>query len=129
VTAQRAFLQPDWSGIYTYRCRAYILNKEREAGVNLRYFKTHIRGLIGYLVRYQASNIYRIWVPEHRKVIITRNVQFNKRFFYSSHSSVSDGLTVAELDEVLPQIEHTEEEAARIEHYEHIATIDLTDRT
>lgn len=76
-------LRPDWSGIYAYGCRAYALNKEREAEKNSLFFRTHPRAHIGYLVGYRAANIYRIWVPELDKVITTRNVAFDEDIFYT----------------------------------------------
>jgi hypothetical protein len=46
-------------------------------------FKTTPRAHIGYLVGYVVSNIYRIWVPELKRVIITRNVVFDETIFYN----------------------------------------------
>ncbi|KFA77090.1 hypothetical protein S40288_10397 [Stachybotrys chartarum IBT 40288] len=76
-------LRPDWNGIYVYGCRAYPLHPSREMNIDRRAFKTSPRGLIGYLVGYDSSNIYRIWVPRLQKVIRTRNVTFNEHIFYS----------------------------------------------
>jgi len=75
-------LRPDWSGIYAYGCRAYALEKEREANQKRLFYKTHPRAHIGYLVGYRASNIYRVWVPELQRVITTRNVAFDEDVFY-----------------------------------------------
>jgi hypothetical protein len=75
-------LRPDWSGIYAYGCRAYPLDRDKTAGRDRRGFKVNPRGHIGYLVRYQASNIYHIWVPTLDQVITTRNVTFNEQLFY-----------------------------------------------
>jgi gamma-glutamylcyclotransferase (GGCT)/AIG2-like uncharacterized protein YtfP len=38
---------------------------------------------IGYLVGYQSSNIYRVWVPSINKVIRTRDVIFNEDQLFS----------------------------------------------
>ena len=77
-----ADLRPDWSGIFAYGCRAYPLDKDREAGVGRRRFKVQPRGQIGYLVGYRARNIYRIWIPKLDRVITTRNVTFDEYTFY-----------------------------------------------
>ncbi|RAQ98619.1 reverse transcriptase domain protein [Stemphylium lycopersici] len=77
-----ADLRPDWSGVYAYGSRAYPLNKDRAAGRLKKSFKTLPRGHIGYLVGYQASNIYRIWVPALEQVITTRNVTFDESLRY-----------------------------------------------
>ncbi len=56
--------------------------KDREAGRNKRAFKVLPRVYIGYLVGYISSNIYRIWVPLFRKVIISRNIIFDENIFF-----------------------------------------------
>ena len=60
VTQLTVDLRPNWNGIYVYGCRAYPIRKEREAGREKRAFKVTPRGHIGYLIRYVASNVYRI---------------------------------------------------------------------
>jgi len=75
-------LRPDWSGIYAYGCRAYALEKDREAGRKRNWYKTHPRAHVGYLVGYVASNIYRVWIPELQRVITTRNVAFDEDRYY-----------------------------------------------
>jgi hypothetical protein len=42
------------------------------------------RAAIGYLVGYEARNIWRIWIPSYRRVIRARDVQFNETEFYDS---------------------------------------------
>jgi hypothetical protein len=83
-------LRPDWSGIYAYGCRAYVLDKEREAGRRRKFFKTHPRAHVGYLVGYRAANIYRIWVPQLERVITTRNVAFDEEIFYDPDQQKPD---------------------------------------
>ncbi|KAL2114802.1 hypothetical protein VTJ04DRAFT_2111 [Mycothermus thermophilus] len=76
-------LRPHLGGLYAYGCRAYPVDKQRElASGNRKLFKTKERAHIGYLAGYQASNIYRIWVPALKRVIVTRNVKFDERQFY-----------------------------------------------
>ena len=60
IRDHQAHHSPNWGGIYVYGCRAYLLKKEREAGQNKRNCKVEPRGIIGYLVGYEATNIYRI---------------------------------------------------------------------
>lgn len=88
-------LRPNWSNIYAYGARAYPLIKDREAGRAKRAFKVKPRGHVGYLVGYQASNIFRIWVPSIEEVIITRNVTFDESIFYSKGLEQQDGQPVA----------------------------------
>lgn len=54
--------------------KAYTLDKSIPKN-----FKTDPRAFIGYHVGYEGINIFRIWIPPQRKVIRTKDVQFNKR--------------------------------------------------
>ena len=40
------------------------------------------RADIGYLVGYNASNIFKIWIPEDHSVICTRDVEFDEDSFF-----------------------------------------------
>lgn len=84
VRACQTDLRPDWSGIRVFGCRAYVLNQDRAAGMLKKKYKVTPRGHIGYLVGYEATNIYRIWLPKQGRVIITRDVRFNEELFYKS---------------------------------------------
>jgi hypothetical protein len=87
-------LRPNWNRIYAYGCRAYVIMKNREAELERRAFKARPRAYIGYLVRYVASNIYRIWVLELKRVIVTRNVVFDETQFYSEHLDKALGIGI-----------------------------------
>ncbi|RYP30332.1 hypothetical protein DL768_011197 [Monosporascus sp. mg162] len=95
VNAITADLRPDWSGIFAYGARAYPLTRDREAGRKRRAQKVEPRAHIGYLVGYRASNIYRIWVPELRQVITTRNVTFDEDIFYQPEKEKEEALAPA----------------------------------
>jgi hypothetical protein len=56
-----------------YDCKIYPLIHKI-----LKKQKLRPRAQIGYLVRYNSSNIFRIWVPQDKKVIETRDVTFNE---------------------------------------------------
>ena len=92
-------LKPDWSSLYAYGCRAYPLDRDREAGRRKRDFKTNPRGHIGYLVGYVASNIYRIWIPRLGKVITTRNVLFNENIYFDPRTESSTEQPVITLND------------------------------
>ena len=74
--------RPSWSGIYAYGCRAYPLDPRFKAKKGKNVFKLAPRAHVGYLVGYHASNIYRIWVPKLKKVILSRDVRFNEEEFF-----------------------------------------------
>jgi len=97
--------RPDWSGVYAYGCRAYVLDKRREAEQDKLGFKTKPRGHIGYLVGYVASNIYRIWCPQLKTVLTTRNVVFDEKLFYKKESEEAEALPVQVTRRLLSFIE------------------------
>lgn len=94
-----ADLRPDWGNTYAYGCRAYPLQKDREAERHRRAYKVQPRAHIGYLVSYVASNIYRIWVPSIDQVITTRNVSFDEELFFTPEGE-NEGLDERERREI-----------------------------
>jgi hypothetical protein len=44
--------------------------------------KLQPRALIGYLVSYVASNIWKIWIPSKRTVKVARDVVFDEDLLY-----------------------------------------------
>ena len=42
-----------------------------------------LRAHIGYLVRYNLTNIFYIYIPNKKKVIKTKNIKFNKQLLYN----------------------------------------------
>jgi hypothetical protein len=69
--------RPNLFQVKIYGCRSYarILNLPRKR-------KVAARALIGYLVGYEGTNIFRVWIPQRRKVIRTRDVTFDEDKFY-----------------------------------------------
>ncbi|KAF7573964.1 hypothetical protein PtrM4_055870 [Pyrenophora tritici-repentis] len=56
---------------------------------------------IGYLVGYQSTNIYRIWIPSMAKVISTRDVVFNEdTIFNGKTEDLMDNLMHNTLEEI-----------------------------
>ena len=71
---------PDLSHLHQYGCKAYTLDKHIP-----RKSKMQERAHIGYLVDYEARNIFRIWIPSQRKIIRTRDVMFDDKTTYDAH--------------------------------------------
>lgn len=71
---------PNLSHLHTFGCKAYTLDKHIP-----RMKKLQERAHIGYLVGYDSSNIFRIWIPSRHKVIRTRDVVFDDDSFYNAH--------------------------------------------
>ena len=66
-------------------CKAYSLDKHITREQKLRE-----RAHIGHLMGYDSTNIFRIWIPSQRKIIRTRDVQFDENSFYSAAQSEPD---------------------------------------
>lgn len=69
--------KPNLAHLHAYGCKAYPLNKDIP-----RKQKMLPRAHIGYLVGYESTNIYRIWIPSLEKVVRTRDVTFDEQQFY-----------------------------------------------
>lgn len=89
-------VKPQLSHLHPFGCRAYPLNKHIP-----RLQKLAPRAFIGYLVGYDSSNIYRIWIPSQQKVIRTRDVTFDDDLFYDpAELDLGHGLP-DQLDEIV----------------------------
>jgi hypothetical protein len=75
--------KPNLSNLYAYGCRAYPLKESILKDVDRVSRRTSPRTHLGYLVGYEGSNIYRIWVPSKATVIRTRDVEFNEDEFFN----------------------------------------------
>ena len=69
--------QPNILYFRLYRCRAYTYIKLQN---KLDWLDP--RAEIGYLVGYNTSNIYRVWVPDRNRVICVQDIQFDKSKFW-----------------------------------------------
>ena len=59
------------------------------------------RAFIGYLVGYDSTNIFRIWIPSKQKVISTRDVTFKESLFYDSKEMDAEDEIYEEIDNVI----------------------------
>lgn len=92
--------KPDGRHRKPYGCRAYSLIH----GIP-KLQKMKPRALIGYLVGYDGSNIYRIWIPTKQIVIRTRDVTFDILMKYNPETS-DHGLTTRDrIDDFVEVIE------------------------
>ena len=73
--------RPQLAYLKAYGCRAYAMTKDAQLKKK-RLFKLDPRAHIGYLVGYDSTNIYRIWIPHQGKVISTRDVIFDKNILF-----------------------------------------------
>src|SRR6266702_2910298 len=78
---------PIFTHMHEYGCKTYTLDKRIKKGDKLT-----PRALIGHLVGYDLTNIYRIWIPSLNKVIRTRDVTFDRNSFYDTKGQDIDYL-------------------------------------
>jgi len=69
--------EPDLSHIRVYGCLSYVHIKNRP-----KKEKLVPKAEIGYLVGYDSTNIYRIWIPSRDVVVLSRDVTFNETVMY-----------------------------------------------
>jgi hypothetical protein len=74
-------------------CRAYVYRRDIKAAD-----KTEPRAHIRYLIGYDLSNIYRVWIPSLDRVIRTRDVIFKWQF-----TSKDDALNSTSTGEITEQ--------------------------
>ncbi len=63
--------------LQSYDCRIYLLKN-----IILKKNRLKSKAFIDYFVKYDFTNIFRIWIFNRMRVIRIRNVLFNKTFFY-----------------------------------------------
>jgi len=126
-------LKPDLHHLKAYGCKAYAMMSEFKAPQNFKgyskmWFKLNERARIGYLVGYVASNLYRIWIPETERVIITRDVKFDETSFYSNteEEEAESDLTAEERQEIEILQESMQVDERELEFEEELPQI-LTD--
>ena len=68
----------DLTYLRIYGCRAYLLRNKIS-----KLEKLTLRAYISYLVGYNLTNIYHIWIPSRDEVVRTRDVIFDKNLFYN----------------------------------------------
>ena len=104
--------KPVLSHLRAFGCKAYTLIKSRgDLDYLGRLQKLAPRAHIRYLIGYESTSIYRVWIPYKKKVISTRDVIFNeKEFFDGKPIRVSQELA-SSLDETIEKITIPEKES------------------
>lgn len=97
--------QPKISHLRAYGCKAYAMTADAQLKKR-RKQKLEPRAHIGYLVGYQSTNNFRIWVPHKNKVITTRDVIFNETSFFDN--SLPPQELRQSIDQLLEEVETQE---------------------
>jgi len=88
-----------------YGCHCYVLIKsagDPDHPKKLR--KLQPRAHIGFLVSYELMNIYRVWIPHKKKVILARDILFNEDKFYDGKPIQLTAELISELDEAVERV-------------------------
>jgi hypothetical protein len=90
-------------------CKAYALNTKLQNADKLE-----SRALLGHLVGYQATNIYRIWLPSTDEILVTRDVIFEPTQFFDGY----EGYTIDKsLEETINTISITVPQLPTLEEF------------
>lgn len=76
-------IRPDLSRLHVIGSRGFLLNKHLPKADKLEK-----RTLEGFLVGYDASNIYRVWLPHSNRVIRVRDVRFIDELYKEKPSTL-----------------------------------------
>ena len=94
---------PSYGHLKAYRCRAYPLTRERKAGLEKKR-KLKPRAYVSYLVGYDSTNIFRIWVPALQTTIRTQDVTFNENLFFDPRTEDLTDQLVVKLRPVVKEV-------------------------
>jgi hypothetical protein len=118
--------KPNHAHLKAYGCKTFALTSDTKRG-KLRLQRLDPRAWIGYLVDYQSSNIYWVWVPSIGKTISTRDVIFDEdTVFNGKREDVKHNLMHSTLNEIamwtrtieLPELPPSEGESETTRFYE-----------
>ncbi|KAJ3554727.1 hypothetical protein NPX13_g10536 [Xylaria arbuscula] len=73
---------PILSHLKVYGCKAFAMTSSAQQKTNRRR-KLDPKAWIGYLIGYQSSTTYRIWLPKTNKIVVTRDVIFDENATFS----------------------------------------------
>lgn len=95
-----------------YGCKCFVLIKSRgDPNYRNKLRKLNSKAHIGFLVGYESTNIYRVWIPHKFKVISVRDVIFNEEEVWDGNRIQFTPVDIKELDEAIEivQVPRSEE--------------------
>jgi transposase InsO family protein len=102
--------RPKLAHLKAYGCRAYAMT-EKAQDKKKRKWKLNPRAYIGYLVGYDSTNIFRIWIPSKGQVISTRDALFDEYKFFDGKPEHMTAQMANEMDSLIAKIQLPENEA------------------
>ena len=97
--------KPTLNHLKAYWCGSYVLIKSvGDPDRPRKRQKLQPRVHIGYLVGYESTNIYRIWISYKKKVISARDVLFDEEEFYDGKPIWFTDTLISELDEAIAKV-------------------------
>lgn len=110
--------KPNQTHLKAYGCKAFAMTDDTHRGKS-RLQRLDPKAWIGYLVGYQSTNIYRVWIPSMGKVISTRDVVFNEETVFNGKTEdLMDNLMHSTLEEIATWVRTVELPAAQTDQPE-----------
>src|ERR1700726_927994 len=99
--------RPIQAHLRAYACKAFAMTTSAQKKAH-RLRRLDPKAWIGYLIGYNSSNIYRIWIPSENRVINTRDVIFNENVFFSGNKeTLKDDLLHTSIEELAELVKRT----------------------
>jgi hypothetical protein len=95
---------PETAHLKAYEYVAYAATTIYKRGLS-KLRKLDPRADVGYLMGYNSTNIYRVWIPHQRRVISTRNVIFDESKFFDGRKKQITTLEMSELNDLIQRVE------------------------
>ena len=108
---------PSLAHLKTYGCKCYVLDQHVAQGDKLQE-----RAFVGYLVGYDSTNIFRVWVPHSKKVIRVRDVRFDETKRYDPRDPDLSIAARKRIDEIVEIIEIPEPPDGQLSYVENEIT-------
>ena len=119
--------KPTGTHLKAYGCKAYALTTDAKKKRN-RLKRLDPHAWIGYLIGYQSTNIYRVWVPQLNRVISSRDVTFDEGVIFDGHiDTLKDQAKAVDGDDLIQlinQAEVPEPETSTTVDQSHYTTLD-----
>ena len=113
-----------------YSYKAYVLIKSKsDAQYRHKRQKLDAKAHISFLVGYELTNIYRVWIPIKKKVVSVRDVIFDEDTIWDGKPIPYTSDNIKELDNAIVRIEIPESEVLEMEDIQLIKDFEVNEIT